>query len=236
MKKCLILLLLAGTAYADGPLFRFKDSDTDQEFQNAYQSIRNPSIEFGTAKKLTVTTSTIQSLSVSTITAVSSATVTNLSVTTINGAAYSAVTAGQLPATATNDDAAAGKQGQVISSAITSVVGAAATGVFKDLTSVPLTAGDWDCHLQGHWRVGSLVTDIYIAMGTTAGDSTDGVVTGSNNAQRVQANVASGVEDQSVGPYRISLAAATTYYYKMMAEYSAAAPDLRGIFYCRRPR
>lgn len=81
MKKLLLLLLIAGTAYADGPLFRYKETDTDQEFQNTYQSIRSPSIDFGTAKRLNITTSTIQSLAVSTITFVSSATIKNLTIT-----------------------------------------------------------------------------------------------------------------------------------------------------------
>lgn len=76
MKKLLLLLLIAGSAHADGPLSRFKDTDMDQEFQNVYQSIRNPAIESGTAKQLTITTGTFTSLTVSSMT-VSSITVLN---------------------------------------------------------------------------------------------------------------------------------------------------------------
>jgi predicted nucleic acid-binding protein len=52
---------------------------------------------------------------------------------------------GQAPATQTNDSAAAGKVGEFITSNI--VVGSAValtTGTAANVTSVSLTAGDWD--------------------------------------------------------------------------------------------
>jgi hypothetical protein len=52
---------------------------------------------------------------------------------------------GQIPGTATNDDAAAGKLGEIISSNI--VVGSAVsltTNTPANITSLSLTAGDWD--------------------------------------------------------------------------------------------
>lgn len=53
--------------------------------------------------------------------------------------------AGQLPATATNDNASAGKAGEYAESII--LVGAAVsltTGTNANITSLSLTAGDWD--------------------------------------------------------------------------------------------
>lgn len=55
------------------------------------------------------------------------------------------IAAGQYPATHTNDDATAGNVGEFISSDITIGAPVAFTdSVIKDLTSISLTAGDWD--------------------------------------------------------------------------------------------
>jgi hypothetical protein len=61
------------------------------------------------------------------------------------GGSGSAITAGQLAGTATNDNANAGNVGQLISSNI--VTGSSVsltTGTSANITSISLTAGDWD--------------------------------------------------------------------------------------------
>lgn len=97
--KTFLILLLGMPCLASGPKYVGSATDplTYQEFQNVYQDIRNPSIAYGMAQLLTV----------STITLVSSATIVNLNVTTINGAAYTvggfqaAVTSTTITATTT---------------------------------------------------------------------------------------------------------------------------------------
>ena len=138
--------------------------------------------------------------------------------------------------TATNDSAAAGYIGEYVSSAVTSTTAASSTGTTSDLTSISLTAGDWDARLQGHWRVNALVADVLIGIGTASGDNQTGLIVGSNSATQTQTFIASGVQSQTVAPYRVSLSATATIYYKYSSDFTGAAPDLRGIIAARRVR
>ena len=138
--------------------------------------------------------------------------------------------------TTTNDSATAGKVGEYVSSAVTSPTAAPATGAIGDLTSIALTAGDWDVHLQGHWRVNTSVQDVIVGIGTAAGNDGSGLVIGSNQATLAQAFLAAGAQFMSVAPYRVSLSASATIYYKYSADYTGAVPDLRGIISARRIR
>jgi len=62
---------------------------------------------------------------------------------------FSLITPGQFPGTATNDSAAAGKVGEYIEASIASGSAVALTsGAAKTITSITLTAGDWD--VSGH--------------------------------------------------------------------------------------
>lgn len=138
--------------------------------------------------------------------------------------------------TATNDSAASGYIGEIVSSAITTVTNAPTSGNFGDLTSISLTAGDWDVGLQGHWRVNANVTSVLIGLGTVAGNDSTGLIIGSNQAVSTKTFTAGGVEPLSITPYRVSLSATTTYYYKYNATYTGVTPDLRGIISARRVR
>lgn len=266
MKRLVIALFFcASTALADGPLFKSSDTFTQQEFSNIYWDIKNPFIDAGNAKILnittgtitaltvstmtrvssatiaaaTITTASITALTVSTITAASSATITNLSVTNINGAAYSAVTAGQLPATATNDNAAAGKLGEYVE-AIVSAVNSGASGVWGNAASISLTAGDWDvaennysqangATLTGPWQdaisinSGATTTDHVLGSNWVLNDFSAGLATTAQQAIPIVA-------------YRISLSATTTVYWKFVATYSAGQPKAYGRLSARRAR
>lgn len=235
LKKLLLLLLLAATARADGPLSRFKDTDTDQEFVNVYDSIRNPVIQSGKANVLNV-----KSLSVSTITYVSSATVSNLTVTNINGAAYSAVTAGQLPATATNDDAAAGKVGEVRRSIVASGsrVNLPATGTFGNITSVAITAGDWDVTGQVLLVLnGATMTSWAIATSKNSADTQTDHEPPENDTTNVgPPPTATYSMFATIAGWRISISGPETVYLKCRGNFSAGTPQAAGKITVRRMR
>lgn len=155
MKKLLLLLLLAGTIHAEGPLFRFKDTDTDQEFQNIYQSVRNPNIDSGIAKRITISSATISSLSVSTITASSATFITvtistatmsfaAISTTTISSATITNARVTNLRGTTSSSDACTGCVGEIISGTRTRGNELSLTsGVGTNIASIALTPGHW---------------------------------------------------------------------------------------------
>jgi hypothetical protein len=144
-------------------------------------------------------------------------------------------TPGQLQGTATNDNAAAGLVGEYIESVIVS--GSAVSLVnatAKNVTSISLTAGDWD--VQGN-----------ICFSVSAGATLGGLSTGASlttNAHDAQTdtqtvNVASvvGAGANLVAPYRrISIAVTTTVYLVALANFSGGTAAAFGALKARRAR
>src|SRR5580693_8105074 len=62
-----------------------------------------------------------------------------------NATTYCSATQGQLPGIASNTAAAAGNIGEYITSSVASPGGAISNNVAANITSVSITAGDWDC-------------------------------------------------------------------------------------------
>ena len=169
----------------------------------------------------------VQGVVTSTVTA-SSATIVGLNVTTINGAAYSTGgTGGQLPATATNDNAAAGKLGEYVESVVGSTA-FPATNVAGDLASISLTAGDWDVTaLINTEKQSGAITSMDLAILLVSGNSVSGAVQGSNffSIPNPTANTDMGFTIPSV---RMSLASTTTVYLKYRTNSASAVPNARG--------
>lgn len=215
MKKLLLLLLIAGSAYADGPLFRFKDTETDQEFQNVYQSIRNPNIDNGTAKRLTVSTETITSLSVSTITLVSSAT-------------FTAATIKNLKDGRTTNAACAGCIGEVIESNVEGDTSCPATGVWADLTSISLTAGDWIVTAQTYYASNDFTsTSVRVGISAVSGNNDPGGVEGYDSGM-IGFNTATFFVANPRVIVQRAVASTTTTYFKWRCTYPGSAPITRG--------
>ncbi len=138
-----------------------------------------------------------------------------------------------LAGTTTNDSAAAGNIGEIISSPVTAV-NLPSTGVYGDITSIILTAGDWDVsgvyvfHLNGA-TVTQLVMGLSINTGTSFADSVSGdnqiVFTGSVPATSF-----------SIPNWRKSVSSSTTIYAKMNASYSVATPNMDCRISARRVR
>ncbi|MGY3610454.1 MULTISPECIES: hypothetical protein [unclassified Bradyrhizobium] len=140
---------------------------------------------------------------------------------------------GQLPATATNDSAAAGKIGECLASSAGSV--GFSNGATINIASITLTPGDWDVSAIGVLTGSPLSVQIVEAsISTTSAtlDSTPG---------RLSAFVGPFVQYYNVTcpipPYRFSVSANTTIYLVMQITYNTGAGgSLAGRIQARRMR
>jgi hypothetical protein len=138
--------------------------------------------------------------------------------------------------TTTNDNASAGYVGQYVESVISTGTNFPTSGAFGDLTSISLTAGDWDvtCTLEENVS-GATVVWFDAAISTTSGNSTSGLILGSNWLE--SPGTTSAAEGHvSIPAYRLSLSSTTTVYLKYAASYSVSTPKAKGRISARRMR
>lgn len=171
---------------------------------------------------------------------VSTFTVTSLSVSNINGSAYTAVTGGQLPATATNDDAAAGKLGEYKESVVSAVTVTGANGVWGNITTLSLTAGDWDVSFDNYLASngGTITGPWQIAISSYSDITTTDQVAGSNLCvvDFTPGLATAAQETCPVFAYRMKLASTIVVYGKEKLNYSAGSPQVSGRLSARRVR
>lgn len=171
----------------------------------------------------------IRSSGVSDPLTLSSATIANLNVT---GSAA-------IKGSTTNDAAATGYVGEYVSS-LAGFSNAPTSTQYGDLTTISLSAGDWDVSMIGKWtRNGATwsYADILIAT-AGAGNNPADLVSGDNTDAFAFASTATAIEDfvQVVPPRRYSISATTTFYFKYSATYTGGPPRLRGRITARRVR
>jgi hypothetical protein len=132
--------------------------------------------------------------------------------------------------TTTNNSAASGYIGEYIESVV-GVISAPTSTQYGDLTSISLTAGDWDVTAVTMFNSnGATWSACGNGISVTSGNSGTGLVLGSN---RLGSNFASSsttpIAQSSVIPsYRMSLSSTTTVYLKFTATYSAGTPQTYG--------
>lgn len=129
--------------------------------------------------------------------------------------------------TATNDAAAASYVGEYISS-VAGATNYPSNGTFGDLTSISLTAGDWDVSAT----VASILnaataTSVIMGISSTSGNSSTGLVSGDNQANNLPP-VAASLTYHCIPSYRMSLASTTTVYLKFYSDYSAGQIKANG--------
>lgn len=142
--------------------------------------------------------------------------------------------------TTTNNNAAAGVIGEVISQTVVSGSGVSLTsGIAANITSISLTAGDWDVwgtgcfHPTPTTQIGALKTWI---------SSTSATYPGTPNGGAISANIypASFVPNDDfmfpVGTQRVSLASTTTIYLEAISYHSASTNTGYGTIWARRVR
>lgn len=141
-----------------------------------------------------------------------------------------------LTGTSTNDSAGSGKVGEVVRSGITTFTNFPTTGQYGDLTSISLTAGDWDVSVNFEAITGgATVTDIRCGIGTVSGNSSTGLNEGDNVAYGPPPTSVI-TQSLSIPPFRVSLSGTTTYYLKYRAGFSGGPPQAVGRISARRAR
>lgn len=146
------------------------------------------------------------------------------------------ITGTSIKGTNTNDSAAAGDIGEYVES-IAAAVSAAATTQYSDITTISLTAGDWDVSMvmlvDGTGVTITGVWDGGISIGT-AGNAFSDRVTASNgyniNPVAVPTNA------WIIPSWRVSISATTTARMKLRTVYSAGTPSAYGRLSARRMR
>lgn len=138
--------------------------------------------------------------------------------------------------TTTNDNAPTYRVGEYISSVMSVGPWGPLSGAFGDLTSISLTAGDWDVTGQLYTTAnGATVTNILVGISITSGNSGSGLVTGDSRMDGLGPTAATDM-GISVNNVRFSVSATTTVYLKYFAVYSAAVPKAGGRISARRIR
>lgn len=142
--------------------------------------------------------------------------------------------------TATNDNAAAGDVGEVISSTLASGSAITLTSLSPaNVTSISLTAGDWDVRGNISYVGGGTVSTLsqqFASISTTS--NTLDASPGRYVAQFLGGGVdiGSSTSNSVVGPIRISLSTTTTVYLVGRASFSGNAVKAFGIIEARRAR
>lgn len=146
--------------------------------------------------------------------------------------------------TATNDAAVAGQIGELISSTVlTGSSVALTTATAKTITSISLTAGDWDVWFECMFNGGAATVLSLIEASISTTTDTMVVTPGSYAGQgfAIQGSTTifnAGINQISciAGPLRVSLAATTTYYGVAKAGFATSTCGGFGILRARRMR
>jgi hypothetical protein len=144
---------------------------------------------------------------------------------TINGVG---VSRGQYVGTNTNDNATAGNIGEFASNTASSV--SFSSGVAFNVTSVSLTAGDWD--VWGQFTLGNSGATTYTSMtySLSSISATHGLSCGEN------VNIAGASYTKPVLQIRFSLSATTTVFLVVSASFTGGTPTAGGNIFARRAR
>jgi hypothetical protein len=140
--------------------------------------------------------------------------------------------------TTTNNNAAAGNIGEYVSS-YANATNMGSGGVVRDLTSISLTAGDWDVSIVADCLPSTTgCTDFAIGASITPGNSVVGLQDADTLIQCVAPLPAQGGQQGAAIPnMRFSFSTTTTVYFKMYQDSGGGAfPNMRGRISARRIR
>lgn len=144
---------------------------------------------------------------------------------------------GQLPGTATNDNASTGNVGEYIESAIASPGVSLTTTSAANVTSISLTAGDWDIVLNGSFLTGvaTSITQTLISISSTS--ATVDASPGKFSALNFTPTVFGAVNQSSVlQSFRVSLTSTTTIYFVARSTFTVSTVSVWGLISARRRR
>ncbi len=136
--------------------------------------------------------------------------------------------------TATNDNAAAGQVGEFVTAARTTNL-ALATGVGANLTTISLTAGDWDVDGNVNLLFGAEGTVAAGSVSLTSGAASGGA-DGSGYAQINVATASLTYVSLATGSMRVSIATTTTVYLVGYGTFPSGGCNAQGVIRARRVR
>jgi hypothetical protein len=134
--------------------------------------------------------------------------------------------------TATNDNAAAGQVGEVISVVGTSV--ALPSNVATQVATITLTAGDWDVYAEAWVYSLSGTTGLVVSINTVTAANTSGPALNTSSSQLPNAGSGSFVIAPSA--CRVSVAASTSMYLNVYQFGTASGATATGELWARRAR
>lgn len=114
-----------------------------------------------------------------------------------------------------------------------------ATGVYADLVSTTLAAGDWVLTAMIDYRRNDAAyTGFFIGISTTSGNSVGGMTKGKDWFGTMFASNSESLGERSlcVPSYHVSISVPTTYYLKHAATYGSGNPFDNGQMTCQRIR
>ncbi len=148
-------------------------------------------------------------------------------------------TTGGIVGTTTNDSAAAGKVGEIISSVIASASGVSNTSnTARDVTSISLTAGDWDVWGNVTFN-GNAATAVQALIGwisSTSATLPDTSISASKITPAAPVLFSIAPDGFCVPSLRLSLSGTTTIYLSSYAFFSVSTCTSYGGIYARRVR
>jgi hypothetical protein len=148
------------------------------------------------------------------------------------------VTAGQVPGTATNDNASAGNVGEIITATVAQ--GSAVTlttATPANITSVSLTAGDWDCNAVAGRTFGATTSITILKSSLNTTSATDGSIALGTLVQfSTPAAVPVTDTTQQIGAARFSLNATTSVFLVADDTFTVSTDKGYGFLRCRRAR
>lgn len=161
----------------------------------------------------------------------------NIGVATATSLVFNPTTNGII-GTTTNDSAVAGSVGEVISSQVSAGAGSALTStVVADVTSISLTAGDWDVwgNIGFTPAVGTTLTRIDGWISTTSATFPPFPNNGALTSMQLAFTVSTG-PCLPVGQLRLSLSGTTTVYLTIYSEFAVSTATSYGAIFARRRR
>lgn len=142
--------------------------------------------------------------------------------------------------TITNDAATAGNIGEEVVAIQSTYTNYSTTATYQNITSITLTAGDWDVsafmtYSSNSATITAASNAIFVISTTTA--SAAGAVEGRNIGYVPQAALlGTSLFSESISPYRVSISGSTTYYLNSQATFTLGNPQFVGGIRARRIR
>lgn len=153
-----------------------------------------------------------------------------------NGSLITGVAASTVTGVTDGSDAAAGKVGERISASIVQASAVSlTTATPKTVTSISLTAGDWDVTAIGAITGASTGTVFDVAIGGTT-NSLTGTVLGDTRCQTPTVSLTGADATLMVPAARISISSTTTYYLIVQETFTIGSPKAYGRISARRVR